>query len=126
MNAAFYAFVGAAALLIAGVALAAGGDLGQVDKQPTNWVAISMFGAFVVATLFITKWAAAKTKSAADFYTAGGGITGFQNGLAIAGDYMSAASFLGISAAVMTTAIQYSSPNSSLISAPAPTICAIR
>ena len=52
-------------------------------------------------TLFITKWAAARTKSAADFYTAGGGITGFQNGLAIAGDYMSAASFLGISAAVM-------------------------
>jgi cation/acetate symporter len=52
----------------------------------------------VVFTLFITKWAAAKTKSAADFYTAGGGITGFQNGLAIAGDYMSAASFLGISA----------------------------
>ncbi|MCC7287505.1 MAG: cation acetate symporter, partial [Burkholderiaceae bacterium] len=42
-----------------------------------------------------------RTKSAADFYTAGGGITGFQNGLAIAGDYMSAASFLGISAAVM-------------------------
>ena len=60
-----------------------------------------MFAAFVVGTLFITKWAAAKTKSAADFYTAGGGITGFQNGLAIAGDYMSAASFLGISAAVM-------------------------
>ena len=52
-------------------------------------------------TLFITKWAAASTKSAADFYTGGGGITGFQNGLAIAGDYMSAASFLGISAAVM-------------------------
>ena len=52
-------------------------------------------------TLFITKWAASRTKSAADFYTAGGGITGFQNGLAIAGDYMSAASFLGISAAVM-------------------------
>jgi cation/acetate symporter len=54
-------------------------------------------------TLFITKWAAARTKSAADFYTAGGGITGFQNGLAIAGDFMSAASFLGISAAVMAT-----------------------
>ena len=53
--------------------------------------------------MFITKWAAAKTKSAADFYTGGGGITGFQNGLAIAGDYMSAASFLGISAAVMAT-----------------------
>ena len=74
-----------------------------MDKQATNWVAISMFAVFVVGTLFITKWAAARTKSAADFYTAGGGITGFQNGLAIAGDYMSAASFLGISAAVMST-----------------------
>ncbi|MEQ1518151.1 MAG: cation acetate symporter [Usitatibacteraceae bacterium] len=93
----------AALLLLTGAAMAAGGDLGQVDKQPTNWVAISMFAVFVVATLFITKWAAAKTKSAADFYTAGGGITGFQNGLAIAGDYMSAASFLGISAAVMAS-----------------------
>ena len=82
-------------------AMAAGADLGQAEKQPTNWTAISMFAVFVVGTLFITKWAAAKTKSAADFYTAGGGITGFQNGLAIAGDYMSAASFLGISAAVM-------------------------
>jgi cation/acetate symporter len=84
-------------------ALAAGADLGQATKQATNWTAIGMFLAFVIATLFITKWAAAKTKSAADFYTAGGGITGFQNGLAIAGDYMSAASFLGISAAVMAT-----------------------
>ncbi|WP_211371298.1 cation acetate symporter [Paracoccus limosus] len=72
-------------------------------KQATNWTAIAMFGGFVILTLFITKWAAAKTKSASDFYTAGGGISGFQNGLAIAGDYMSAASFLGISAAVMTT-----------------------
>ena len=80
---------------------AAGPDLGQVQRQPTNWTAIIMFAAFVVFTLFITKWAAARTRSAADFYTAGGGITGFQNGLAIAGDYMSAASFLGISAAVM-------------------------
>ena len=94
---------GVSTVLIAGVALAAGGDLGQVDKQPTNWVAISMFSVFVIGTLFITKWAASRTKSAADFYTAGGGITGFQNGLAIAGDYMSAASFLGISAAVMAT-----------------------
>ena len=90
-------------LLVCGVAMAAGADLGQVEKQPTNWVAIGMFTAFVVGTLFITKWAAAKTKSAADFYTGGGGITGFQNGLAIAGDYMSAASFLGISAAVMAS-----------------------
>ncbi|MEO8118101.1 MAG: cation acetate symporter [Rhodoferax sp.] len=91
------------ALLASGLAMAAGADLGQVEKQPTNWVAISMFGGFVIMTLFITKWAAAKTKSAADFYTGGGGITGFQNGLAIAGDYMSAASFLGISAAVMAS-----------------------
>nr|WP_246012010.1 cation acetate symporter [Hydromonas duriensis] len=80
---------------------AAGADLGQAEKQATNWTAIIMFVVFVVFTLFITKWAAARTKSAADFYTGGGGITGFQNGLAIAGDYMSAASFLGISAAVM-------------------------
>ena len=73
---------------------------GQTEKQATNYTAIVMFAVFVAATLWITKWAAAKTKTAADFYTAGGGITGFQNGLAIAGDYMSAASFLGISAAV--------------------------
>ena len=96
-------FIALAMLFAAAAVQAAGGDLGQVDKQPTNWVAISMFGVFVVGTLFITKWAASKTKSAADFYTGGGGITGFQNGLAIAGDYMSAASFLGISAAVMAS-----------------------
>ncbi|MBP6751627.1 MAG: cation acetate symporter [Alicycliphilus sp.] len=92
-----------AALWASNVAYAAGGDVGQAAKQETNWTAIIMFGIFVVATLWITKWAASKTRSAADFYTAGGGITGFQNGLAIAGDYMSAASFLGISAAVMAS-----------------------
>ena len=70
----------AALLAACGAAFAAGADLGQAERQPTNWTAISMFGVFVVFTLFITKWAAAKTKSAADFYTAGGGITGFQNG----------------------------------------------
>lgn len=72
------------------------------ERQPTNWIAVAMFGAFVVATLGITRWAAKRTRTAADFYTAGGGITGFQNGLAIAGDYMSAASFLGISAQIYT------------------------
>ncbi len=87
-------------IVIPGLTLAAGPDLGQTTKQATNWVAIAMFGGFVAITLFITKWAASKTRSAADFYTAGGGITGFQNGLAIAGDYMSAASFLGISGLV--------------------------
>jgi cation/acetate symporter len=94
-NAAILAFS-----LAASQAWAAGDALGQTVKQATNWTAITMFAVFVVFTLFITKWAAAKTKSAADFYTAGGGITGFQNGMAIAGDFMSAASFLGISAAV--------------------------
>ncbi len=89
-----------AALAVAGGAYAAGADLGQAQKQDINTTAIIMFAIFVAATLWITKWAAAKTKSAADFYTAGGGITGFQNGLAIAGDYMSAASFLGISGLV--------------------------
>ncbi len=90
-----------ALLAASGAALAAGGDIGQTVRQPTNWTAIVMFAVFVLATLGITKWAAARTRSASDFYTAGGGITGFQNGLAIAGDYMSAASFLGITAAVM-------------------------
>ncbi|MFS6938272.1 MULTISPECIES: cation acetate symporter [Neisseria] len=76
---------------------------GEVEKQPLNIAAIVMFLIFVGATLFITKWAAKQNKSTKDFYTAGGGISGFQNGLAIAGDYMSAASFLGISAMVYTT-----------------------
>jgi cation/acetate symporter len=69
-------------------------------QQPTNWHAIGMFVLFVFLTLGITYWAAKRTKSAAQFYSAGGGITGFQNGIAIAGDYMSAASFLGISGLV--------------------------
>ena len=73
---------------------------GEVQKQPLNIAAVVMFLIFVGATLFITKWAAKQNKSSKDFYTAGGGISGFQNGLAIAGDYMSAASFLGISAMV--------------------------
>jgi cation/acetate symporter len=89
------------ALTACGAALAAGPDMGETTKQATNWTAIIMFAGFVAVTLWITKWAAARTKSAASFYNAGGGITGFQNGLAIAGDYMSAASFLGISAMVM-------------------------
>ncbi|WP_165673134.1 cation acetate symporter [Metapseudomonas otitidis] len=67
-------------------------------SRPLNWTAIYMFLAFVVFTLGITRWAALRTRSTADFYTAGGGLTGFQNGLAIAGDMISAASFLGISA----------------------------
>lgn len=81
-------------------AMAAGALEGETEKQPLNIPAIIMFLLFVAGTLGITYWAAQRTKTAKDFYTAGGGITGFQNGLAIAGDYMSAASFLGISALV--------------------------
>ena len=88
-----------AALLVATPALA-DGIAGQTVQQGTNWTAITMFAAFAILTLGITRWAARRTRTAADFYTAGGGITGFQNGLAIAGDYMSAASFLGISAQI--------------------------
>ncbi len=84
-------------------ALAAGAVEGAVEKQGLNIAAIGMFLLFVAGTLWITYRAAASSKSAADFYAAGGGITGFQNGLAIAGDYMSAASFLGISGLVFAS-----------------------
>jgi cation/acetate symporter len=75
---------------------AAGAIGGAVEKQDVNPTAIIMFMIFVAMTLAITYWAARRTKSAKDFYTAGGGITGFQNGLVIAGDYMSAATLLGL------------------------------
>ncbi len=78
----------------------AAGDMDMMGNRDINIAAIVMFFIFVGATLGITYWAARQTKTASDFYTAGGGITGFQNGLAIAGDYMSAASFLGISGLV--------------------------
>jgi len=90
-----------AALLLPTAALAGGGAIdGAVEKQAVNTMAIIMFLTFVAGTLGITYWASKRTKSASDFYTAGGGITGFQNGLAIAGDYMSAAAFLGVSGMV--------------------------
>jgi len=66
----------------------------------TNPIAITFFFLFVAVTLFITYWAAKRTKTAKDFYSAGRSITAGQNGLAIAGDYMSAASFLGIAGMV--------------------------
>ena len=68
-------------------------------------IAISMFIIFVGLTLYITYWASKRTKTAKSFYTAGGEITGFQNGLAISGDFMSAASFLGISGLVYLTGL---------------------
>ncbi len=86
-----------ALLSLFALGLFAAGDATFEGKRDLNISAIIMFFIFIAGTLGITKWAASKTKSASDFYTAGGGITGFQNGMAIAGDYMSAASFLGIS-----------------------------
>nr|WP_015063413.1 cation acetate symporter [Burkholderia cepacia]AFR44260.1 cation/acetate symporter [Burkholderia cepacia] len=83
----------------------AGDAISATEKQPLNLHAIAMFVVFVGMTLGITKWAAGRTKSAADFYTAGGGITGFQNGLAIAGDYMSAATLLGLTAMVYSKGV---------------------
>jgi cation/acetate symporter len=68
-----------------------------------NPIAIGMFLLFVSSTLFITRWAARKNHSVSDHYAAGGKITALQNGWAIAGDYMSAASLLGISALVFTS-----------------------
>jgi len=62
-----------------------------------NLTAVAIFVLFVAASLYITYWAANRTKSTGDFYTAGAKITGFQNGLALAGDFMSAATFLGLS-----------------------------
>ncbi len=87
---------------VAALAIAGGPLEGVTEKQATNWHAIIMFCIFVTMTMGITYWAASRTKSTADFYTAGGGITGFQNGLAIAGDYMSAATLLGLTAMVYT------------------------
>lgn len=92
-------FLAALALLFPVPAFAAALE-GEAQRQPLNLVAVLMFVAFVGLTLWITKAAAARTRTASDFYTAGGGISGFQNGLAMAGDYMSAASFLGISAQI--------------------------
>ncbi|QUN26289.1 cation acetate symporter [Cupriavidus sp. KK10] len=71
--------------------------------QGLNVIAIVMFLVFVASTLLITRWAARNTHSVADHYAAGGKITAMQNGWAIAGDYMSAASLLGISALVFTS-----------------------
>ncbi|HCF1667877.1 TPA: cation acetate symporter [Pseudomonas aeruginosa] len=84
-------------LLLASPAL----DAGQ--RQPLNLHAIGMFMVFVLFTLCITWWATRRTHSTADFYSAGGGIRGWQNGLALAGDYMSASTLLGITALIYSS-----------------------
>ncbi len=78
----------------------AGSEFIPLHRRETNWPALSMFAFFVVATVWLSRWAAARARAAADYYGASSAINGFQNGLAIAGDYMSAASFLGISGLV--------------------------
>jgi cation/acetate symporter len=94
-------------LAVASLALAGGAvampslEIGL--RQPTNWSAISTFFFFVGLTLWMTRLASARSRASANLYTPGGGISGFQNGLAIAGDYMSAASFLGISGLVFAS-----------------------
>jgi cation/acetate symporter len=74
---------------------------GLGTRQSLNVTAILMFLGFVAVSLGVTCWAARQgTSTAKDFYAAGGGLNGFQNGLAIAGDYTSAATFLGVTALV--------------------------
>ena len=97
------ALTAAGAGAYSGSAWAAGAIEGPVEQQGLNLTAILIFFAFVLLTLGITYWAARSTRSTSDFYAAGGGITAGQNGLAIAGDYMSAASFLGISGLVFSS-----------------------
>jgi cation/acetate symporter len=94
-----FAAAASAALSLAVVPVyAAGPTIGDAAKSSLNVSAIVMFLIFVALSLGITYWAAKRVRSTASFYTAGGGITGMQNGLAIAGDYMSAATLLGLSA----------------------------
>lgn len=97
MNGALYLMVFALVNPLYGASIDFGGAVS--DLNPT---AIGMFLAFVLATLFITYLSNKKSQSASGFYTAGGNISGMQNGIAIAGDFMSAASFLGITALVFT------------------------
>jgi cation/acetate symporter len=84
-------------LPLAESALAVGGASAAAERGPLNVPAIAMFLVFVAVTLGITWWAARRTRTAADYYAAGASISGTQNGFAIAGDFMSAASFLGVS-----------------------------
>ena len=84
-------------LLFSNLSFASSGD------GESNYISIVMFILFVSVTLLITYWASKRSSTAEGFYTAGGNISGLQNGLAISGDFMSAASFLGISGLVYLT-----------------------
>ncbi len=78
------------------LALAASPAFAQAASKDYRFLTFAVFGAIIGVTMYVTYLAAKRTKTAADFYTAGGGVSGLQNGWAIAGDYLSAASFLGI------------------------------
>ena len=78
-------------LMMATPAFAAG-----AVQDKFKWMTFAVFGAIIMVTMYITYWAAKQTHSTAEFYAAGRSVTGIQNGWAIAGDYLSAASFLGI------------------------------
>ena len=88
--------IGGLALLVA----APSAHAGVTSGEEVNGLAVSMFLVFVAVTLAVTFWAARRTRSTRDFFAAGGQITGLQNGLAIAGDFMSAATFLGVTALI--------------------------
>src|SRR5512144_805742 len=82
---------------IAAIGMTALPALAQGAVAPNyRWLTFAVFAAIISLTMYVTYLAAKRVKSASDFYTAGGGVTGMQNGWAIAGDYLSAASFLGI------------------------------
>ncbi|MFR9676034.1 cation acetate symporter [Streptomyces sp. TR06-5] len=75
-------------------------QLAASDASEHRTLIITLFSVFVAATLGVTVWAGRRTKDATDYYAGGRSFSGFQNGLAISGDYMSAASFLGIAGAI--------------------------
>ena len=86
-----------AAALLAVAALSARAAFAQTAAAPDyRWLTLVVFAVIIAITMYVTYLAAKRVRSASDFYTAGGGVSGFQNGWAIAGDYLSAASFLGI------------------------------
>src|SRR5881227_2064050 len=87
--------IGLGAWLVSAIAIGAAPVGRAVQQRSLNYTAIMMFVAIVALTLGITYWAARRTRSASEFFAAGGGITAGQNGFALAGDYMSAAALLG-------------------------------
>ncbi|MBI2306884.1 MAG: cation acetate symporter [Rhodocyclales bacterium] len=84
------------AVLAAAASLPALAQTRSAVPEQHRWLTFAVFAAIIALTVFVTYVAARRVRTPADFYTAGGGISGLQNGWAIAGDYLSAASFLGI------------------------------